>query len=101
MSTMVPFGDVFRANVSGYELRTIDDFRDMIAGIKQEFQHALDIPNAVQAEWAEQRLDALVRLIPRARFVLWKRDEEFITVSQTVESLQAEFPCLKREKVTR
>lgn len=99
--TPVSFDDEVAANVKGYELRTIDDLRDILAETKIEFQRELDVKAASGVAWAEERLDCLVRLIPRARYVLWKRDENFITIAQTVESLRAEFPWLKHEKVTR
>jgi hypothetical protein len=101
VTTTVPFTDAVAAGVHGYELRLIQDLRDILEEAKAGFQTSLDVAGAVQCEQALQRIDLLCQMIPRARFVLWKRDENFITVSQTVESLRSEFPWLKREKVSK
>lgn len=97
----VPFDYAVTANTNGYQLRTVNDLRDILDECRAEAQQNLDVELAVKANRAIESLDLLVKMVPGARFALWRPDEVFITVSATLESLRAEFPWLKREKVTK
>lgn len=97
----VPFDYVVNANTNGYQLRTVNDLRDILDQCRIEAQQALNVEQAVKINHSLQTLDLLIKLVPGARFVLWKPEEQFLTVSRTLESLRAEFPWLKREKVTK
>lgn len=93
--SLLSLKDVYQANYNGYELVTIEDFRDLLEQIRIECQQKANISGVLNTRMAKERLNLLVTIMPSARYVLWKREENFITLADTIVSLQREFPWLQ------
>lgn len=101
---IIPALDVINANEAGYELRTVDEFRDILTEAIDSIASGLQDapPETLQRlRFTEDRFNTLHRMMPHSKCILWKREDHFITLAPSVDSLRKEFPFLSLQKVAK